>query len=339
MTRRPHDALFKRAFERPEHLAQLCRELLPPALVDAIAWDTIAPQPGAFIDPALKDFHSDILFKAEFLRQSIPLYVLVEHQSTVDPIMPLRILHYLALVWMRHAQEHELPLPLPPLVSVLVAHAPGGWPAARSTHDLVAPSPDLIPAVAELVPNVTFVLDDLSQQSDENLRGRSLAALPKLALWLLKTARNGPQLLARLDHWRPVLQQILAAPSGIENMLHLLRYVALVAGEVNFAAFHAKVVEALPESEEVVMTIAEELRQEGLIRGLEQGREQGLEQGREQGLEQGRIETLTKLLTLKFGPASQAYLPQLEQATRAQLDSYVERILIADTLDELFAEL
>ncbi|MCE1736584.1 hypothetical protein LWT78_23475 [Enterobacter hormaechei] len=38
----------------------------------------------------------------------------------------------------------------------------------------------------------------------------------------------------------------------------------------------------------MVMTIAEELKQEGRREGLEQGLEQGREQGREQGLEQGR---------------------------------------------------
>ncbi len=37
MTRKPHDAIFKAAFEHPEHAAAFLRGVLPAALVQAIA--------------------------------------------------------------------------------------------------------------------------------------------------------------------------------------------------------------------------------------------------------------------------------------------------------------
>ncbi|HEX7843516.1 MAG TPA: Rpn family recombination-promoting nuclease/putative transposase [Kofleriaceae bacterium] len=61
---RPHDALFKSAFEAPADAAALLRELLPAALRPLIAWDTLHGEPGSFVHPALADQHSDLLFSA-----------------------------------------------------------------------------------------------------------------------------------------------------------------------------------------------------------------------------------------------------------------------------------
>jgi len=88
MTARPHDALFKSAFEDPANAAALLRGLLPAAIRDVIAWDTLAPEPGSFVDPALADRHSDLLFSAT-LHTADPAvtFFLLEHMfRVVDPM-------------------------------------------------------------------------------------------------------------------------------------------------------------------------------------------------------------------------------------------------------------
>src|SRR4051812_38544168 len=93
MTSRPHDALFRSAFESPEAAAALLRELLPVPVRDAITWDTLHRESGSFIDVALADRHSDLLFSARLRagrgKAKALLYLLLEHQSTADPTMPL----------------------------------------------------------------------------------------------------------------------------------------------------------------------------------------------------------------------------------------------------------
>jgi predicted transposase/invertase (TIGR01784 family) len=90
MLARPHDALFKSAFEDPAAAAALLRALLPAAIREIIAWDTLDGEPASFVDPALGDHHGDLLFSAR-LRTSEPalIFVLLEHQSTEDPAMSL----------------------------------------------------------------------------------------------------------------------------------------------------------------------------------------------------------------------------------------------------------
>jgi predicted transposase YdaD len=67
---------------------------------------------------------------------------------------------------------------------------------------------------------------------------------------------------------------------------------------------------------------------------LHEGRQEGLQEGRQAG----RIDTLVKLLTLKFGELPPEYGARLEQASLAQLDRYTERVLFADSLAAVFAD-
>jgi hypothetical protein len=61
-----------------------------------------------------------------------------------------------------------------------------------------------------------------------------------------------------------------------------------------------------------------------------------LEQGLQQGLKRGQVQTLRKLLGLRFGELDEATLTRLESADAASLDRYAERILTASSVDELF---
>ncbi len=71
MSYRPHDALFKSAFEAPQDAAALLRELLPQSIREAIAWETLESANTSFVDLALADRHSDLLFAAR-LRAGTP---------------------------------------------------------------------------------------------------------------------------------------------------------------------------------------------------------------------------------------------------------------------------
>lgn len=58
----PHDRFFKETFRRPEHAAALFRGLLPKELGNAIAWESLQHKPATFLDEALRERASDLLF-------------------------------------------------------------------------------------------------------------------------------------------------------------------------------------------------------------------------------------------------------------------------------------
>jgi len=54
-------------------------------------------------------------------------------------------------------------------------------------------------------------------------------------------------------------------------------------------------------------------------------------------LAQGRVEVVVKLLTLRFGPLTEAIETLVRSAEGTQLDAVVERILTVQTLEEALA--
>ena len=92
---------------------------------------------------------------------------------------------------------------------------------------------------------------------------------------------------------------------------------------------------------EAIVTIAEQLRQEGRIEGEAKGEARGIAKGEARGIAKGeakgRRDTLTKLLTLKFGGISEQDRARIESASAEDLDRYTERVLTADTIAAVFA--
>ena len=326
MTSRPHDALFKAAFEAPNHVCELLQGILPHRLGASIAWPSLTREASAFIDTQLDDRHGDLLFSANFTDGG-SMYLLIEHQSSNDAKMPLRVLAYFLRIWEQHARQD--PGEVPAIVAVIVSHATGGWSAPTSFHELVVPQPDLIPELSTCVPNFSFYVQDLSTLHDDNLMEWSLPAFPKLALWLLRDARHTARMLRGFERWVPLLHQVLSQPHGSAHLTLLLRYVTLVGGEDHFNALQQEIAARLPRARENMMTIAEALRKEGLLRGLAEGRAEGHTQALRH--------VLSIQLQLKFGDAAQAHAPHIQAATPSQLERYIERILRADTLASVFS--
>lgn len=68
-------------------------------------------------------------------------------------------------------------------------------------------------------------------------------------------------------------------------------------------------------------------------KGREEGRREGREVGRAKGRREGRAEVLLELLGLRFGPLPEEVGATVESATRAQLDTWIARILTAPSLE------
>lgn len=327
MLKTPHDSLFKSGFESPADAAALFREVLPPEIVEAIDWESIQREAGSFVDPELAGRHTDLLFSARIRGQDtrVLLYLLLEHQSTNDPDMPLRILVYLVRIWESYKKLHGTPLPL--IVPVVVSHAAEGWSAPTSFHAMFEPLPETIPHIGRFVPNFSFLLSDLVRTSNEELRRWELPVFAMMVIRFLRDARHFDQLVANFQEWIGPFEQLARGPArNWAAVEQLLRYIVQVTGELRFPVFRAMILSHVPEAEELTMTVAEELQALGEARGVAKGRAQG------------RAEVLEKLMALKFGPVSSEHATRIDLATEHQLDRYIERILTAITAADVFAE-
>ena len=127
----PHDAFFKDFFGEPEHAAAFFRNHLPDEVAEVVEWESLGTVPGSFVKRSLQQAHSDLLFSARTAGGTdLLLYLLFEHQTSVDQAMPLRLLAYQVEILLSHHGRHGLPLP--PVLCFVLNQGPDAWTVSRS---------------------------------------------------------------------------------------------------------------------------------------------------------------------------------------------------------------
>ena len=341
MTNGPHDRIFKRAFESPEDAAAELRAVLSPALSRHVNWDSLRSEPCAFIDADLGRQQSDLLFSAEIANLPAFIYILFEHQSSNDPLMPMRLLAYVVRILEHHQRTAKVILPLPVVIPVVLHHSHTGWRQPLELLPLFGDVVNQVPELEPFIPRFRFHLDDISHLSDEQLRHRALQAFPALTLWALRDARAPERLLHTLGSWADLLTDLVLAPNGVEAIRSLFEYITLVADDLSAQNLREAVAKAVPLAEPIIMTIAEQLRAEGRAEGLtiaEQLRAEGHAQGHAEGFLKGEALLLERLLIRKFGELPAEVQMRLQSASMPEVEHWAERVLLADRLDVVFAD-
>ena len=108
----PHDALFKMDFGEPAALRGFLRDVLPPEVVPLLDLSQLTPLPTSQVNDKLAVRIPDLLYQAPWRGGGqAQLAVVMEHQSSPDPRMPLRALpgsdRHPAGVGERHAHHYR----------------------------------------------------------------------------------------------------------------------------------------------------------------------------------------------------------------------------------------
>jgi hypothetical protein len=210
------------------------------------------------------------------------------------------------------------------VIPIVISHVPDGWTKARCFDDMFDPNVLAIPGLAPLVPRFSLIIEDLAHLTDADLKARSLAAFQKLALWLLRDARDPARLLESFGFWVDAMLQAERAPGGAKAFATLITYMFRVIDPMTRDELRAKIRLLGSRAEESAMTIAEQLHEEGR------------EEGRKEGRKEGRVTTLRNLLLFKFHRLDAMYEPLLDAATPEAIDRYCQRVLVADSPAAVF---
>ena len=87
-----------------------------------------------------------------------------------------------------------------------------------------------------------------------------------------------------------------------------------------------------PEESSSMAGVIQRARDEGIRQGLDEG----IRQGRDEGIRQGRAEVLAWQLRRRFGLLPPDIVARLHKASAAELETWAENVLDAETLDEVF---
>jgi hypothetical protein len=325
----PHDALVKAIFSDPQHAAGELRHLLDPAFAARIVWSSLRLVSGSYVDDSLRGRHTDLLFSALYARGDdegepveVLVYLLFEHQSTDDPLMPFRLLLYVVRVWEKIVRETPSLRKLPAILPIVLHHSERGWGSPTTLHGLVDLDDSAMAIVGKHIPNFSMMLDDLSAQSDDSLRARAISALGRLALFCLRHAREPQVLLDQLRRWLDLIREVQSAPGGHEALILIWRYIMATNGQAPPDEVVARLLDVVgKEHAEEIMTAGEQL----------------IERGKKDGLKIAQEQLLTKLLRARFGAFPDAIAARIHAADSERLETWFDRALTAAALDEVFA--
>lgn len=256
-----HDRLFKAGFGDPANAAAFLSSELPPALSAHIDWAQLRLERGSFVDSHLRASESDLLFSAPLAGSECLIHLLFEHQTSRDPLLPLRLLRYLVRIWEAHAKNRPAAARLPPIVPVVLAQNAEVWGEQTSFANLLAIPADLADGIAPFVPDFRYLLIQLAEMPPLTMRGTPAGIL---ILRAMRAERLG-QLLGD-DVW----DEALLAEVSTEFMSLLLRYVA-TAG-IDKQAF-ARRISSIRDSQ--TRKHAMNIAQQYWLEGRQEGRREG----------------------------------------------------------------
>ncbi len=326
-----HDALFRLTFGRQENALGLVRHWLPASVAARLDWSTLRLENPSFVDPPLAALFSDLLFRVEFTEvegkaEPLLIYVLIEHQSTPDPRIAWRMQRYIGAI--QNAYLKETPTAALPIVfPLLVSNARRPWPHPLDLHSVyprLAEYPELHRHVAQF----HVLLDDLPSTTPDDLAARDLTDMAVAALCLLRDARGLAALTASMPHWLPSLRAV--SKHQPDDFKSLFAYLMQATPSMHHHALCATIIHEAPDMHPPIISAYDELIAEGWV--------QGEAIGEARGQAKGKAELLLKLLTLKFDPLPHGTAERLSTATAEQLDQFAERILEAQTLEEVFSK-
>ena len=324
MAAHPHDALFRALTQDARRADQLVRGYLPPEVGALLSGEPARLLADTFVSGWLRTTQADRLL-AMRLKDGRPafIYVLLEHKSTVDAGTPLQLLGYMVEVWKRYASESGS-RSLPPIIPLVFYHGEGRWTVPVSVLDMVeAPA-----ALAGFVRSLSYIVHDLGEVEFQRL---SPDPGVRAVLGLLK---HGSRRVLPPETGRRILVDIESLAAGDVLLGPALAYLAAVF-EVRreeldglFPAGGTRIRRYL------MATLAEHWAAEGEARGRAKGRAEGEAKGRAEG----KAETLLRLLGRRFGAVPEAVTARVRTAPVTDLDRWLDALLDARELDEVFED-
>ena len=285
----PHDKYFYSVFSDTRNAAGLLSPYLPQEIARTLRWSTLTHVPGRFVSDDWRGREADLLFSVERQDSGPPVlvYVLLEHQSTPDRWMRLRLLNYCLLAWMRWHREHENEPQLPLIVPVVFYQGAEPWRHDRQFAELVAGAePDW-----GWVPRFEHLLIDQTRQNPETVAGAVGTRLAQLTM--MATFR---------ETWEELLEQAsrlmgrMYRVDGFDAVALHVEYVLAAQPEERHPAFGAVLRRNVPGRGGELMNYVEQMvergRREGMSnveRMVEQGRREGELKGRQEGRQEGEL--------------------------------------------------
>ncbi len=292
-----HDALFKEIWKNKKEAKTLLKNCLPKNILKIIDIDSIEISKDSFVEKELKEFYSDLLYKVKFREDEGYVYLLFEHKSYTDKWIFLQLLEYMLKIWRLYINQTKTDR-LPIIIPLVLYHGRTKWKIdTRFATQFSGPRDSL----SDYIPDFKIILYDLTQFSDEEIRG---SILTRVVLLLMKHIFD-PDIVDKLPGIFMLINDLLKQDTGLQYFETILRYLFSSIDNITENEVKEIIEKSLSDVKgDIIMTLAEKWRNEGYERGMRKGRQEGIKQGVQQGIREGLLEGIELAVTLKYGSSS-----------------------------------
>jgi predicted transposase YdaD len=339
-------------FKEKENIRGLV-EIVASELVEYLDFSRLVELNRSFVSDTLRELESDMVFSVPFQTASrtddLLIYILIEHQSTVDPMMVFRVLFYMCQIWdvqRREWEASDVPRSewrLRPILPIVYYTGAQRWQTPLSLTALM----DMPEVLSRFVPRFDTLFLGVKETDAEDLTrtGHPLG-------WLLTVLqKEDADKAAMRDALRAALSHLdTLDPASAAQHRNAILYLCHLVLFRRPAAERQDLIQLVQthtqdkEVESIMLTGAEALIEQGIeqgkAEGIEQGKAEGIEQGKTEGIEQGEIRAkqaaVIRLLRFQFPEVSDAVIDDIRTiADLSHLDTLFEQVLAATTLDDI----
>ena len=312
-------------------------EIVADELVELIDFSQLAQINRSFIPDNLREQESDLVFSVPLHSESetdeLLIYILIEHQSTVDSTMGFRVLFYMIQIWDSQRREWEsnnVPKSqwrFRPVLPIVFYTGAQRWKTPL-TLNTIMDSPDVF---SRFVPKLDILFLSVKETDEANLTktdhplGWLLTVLQKehADKEVIRTA-----LVEAMSHINTLGdEQAQQRQRAISYLFLLILHRRPAEEHEELSGLVDQHIQQVSDREEVgvmAQTMAEHL--------IERGKEQGIEQGETRA----KQEALIKLLRFRFDSVPESVTNQITLIrSLSRLDLLFEKVLTAQTIDEI----
>ena len=271
----PHDRFVQSVLEIHEVALSFFQAYLPPKLVQAINWSTLAIYDTARRRKGKNTSYTDITYQAQVTGvkgELLDTYLHLEHQRTIDYDITSRMYDYNSGLLLKYEKQGHLQQPL--VVNLVLYNGVSkNHPDHQDPYECFD-DPELVRCVL----GKPYVLVNLNKMSDQELLSHGACGLMEV---LLKRANK-----ANFVSWLEANCSLLRSHASVPYLKEIVLYCLEVAD-----ADADKIIEALasidPNLNEPIMRAVQQIEAKGRQEGIQKGMQEGMQEGRQEGMQKG----------------------------------------------------
>lgn len=271
-------------------MQKLLESFVHESFIKDLDFSTLKRVDKSFINADFTEKESDLIFTIQFKDKTIYIFLLLEFQSTVDKLMPIRFLRYIMELYesFRNIPNEGM---FPAVFPLLLYSGDAKWTAKEEINSLIEKS---IPE--EYIPKFRYY-----PIFENQIPKKSLTKIKNAVSAIFYIENSSPR---ELENEIDILMNIIKGenlPVIRELVNWFNNYLFHLNSNIDKESISLKL-ETLTEVKAMFATKLKEHDEKILEQGIEQGIEKGIEQGIEQGLSKGAynkaIETALNLKKL-----------------------------------------